>query len=282
MSSSSGPPLLAAEQIGKRFRLPRGEPLSVLQNVDFAIDQGEFACIVGPSGCGKSTLLQIMAGLLAPSDGQARLAGRTISKPPAQMVVLFQQYNRSLLAWRTVERNVLFALENLPGVSPAERQQRVKGYLNRVGLTGFEHYYPFQLSGGMQQRVTIARALARHSEILLLDEPFSSLDALTRQELQDLLLTLWREERKTVLFVTHDIEEAVYLSSKVLVLSSRPARIIETLPNPLPYPRNQLTTREDERFLALRRQIYQLISPQIAGAQSVQTPSPVGTAHDHV
>jgi NitT/TauT family transport system ATP-binding protein len=189
------------------------------------------------------------------------------------MVVLFQQYTKSLLAWRTVAGNV----ENLPDVSAAERRERVRAYIARVGLSGFEDYYPYQLSGGMQQRVTIARALARHSEILLLDEPFSSLDALTRQELQDLLLTLWSEERKTIVFVTHDIEEAVYLSSKVLVLCQRPSRIVEELPNPLPFPRNQLTTREDERFLHLRRRVYELIAPRVASGTAL--PAAAGSGH---
>jgi NitT/TauT family transport system ATP-binding protein len=255
--------LLSAEKVGKSFRLARGERLRVLQGVELSVGRGEFVCLVGPSGCGKSTLLQILAGLLPPSEGRVCLEGRPIEGPPKQLVVLFQQYLKSLLAWRTVEGNVRFALENLD-MPAEERQTRVGKYVERVGLGGFEHYYPHQLSGGMQQRVTIARALARHSEILLMDEPFSSLDALTRQDLQDLLLTLWAEERKSVVFVTHDIEEAVYLSSKVLVLSQRPSQIVAELPNELPHPRNQLTTREDERFLHLRRAVYQLIKPQIA------------------
>lgn len=255
-------PLLHVQAVRKEFRTPEKTRITVLDGVDFAVQHREFVCLVGPSGCGKSTLLQIVAGLAPPSSGRVVLDGQVVERPPKQMVVLFQQYTKSLLPWRTVEGNVHFALENLPGLSADERRRRIRETLDVVGLSGFERYYPFQLSGGMQQRVAIARALARRPEILLMDEPFSSLDALTRAGLQDLLLRIWREFGKTVLFVTHDIEEAVYLSSKVLVLGHRPSRVVVELPNDLPYPRHQLATREDPRFLQHRRRIHELTAPE--------------------
>jgi NitT/TauT family transport system ATP-binding protein len=184
--------------------------------------------------------------------------GTAITAPQKQMVVVFQQYTKSLLPWRTVEGNVRFALENLP-LDGAARADRVARNLKTVGLDGFERYYPYQLSGGMQQRVAIARALAREPQILLMDEPFSSLDAMTRQGLQDLLLGLWREFGKTVVFVTHDIEEAVYLSSTIVLLRGRPSHAVESFSNELPYPRDQLATREDPRFLRYRRHVHELI-----------------------
>lgn len=258
-------PALTVHGVGKVFRTPDRAWMRALQDVSFAADHGELVCLVGPSGCGKSTLLQIVGGLLLASEGRVLLDGRAVAGPPKQMVVLFQQYTKSLLPWRTAEGNVLFAIENLD-VPPRERRSRVTRNLAVVGLAGFERYYPHQLSGGMQQRVAIARALAREPEILLMDEPFSSLDAMTRAELQDLLLSLWQRFKKTVVFVTHDIEEAVYLSSKVVVLSARPGRVLAELANELPYPRDQLATREDARFLRLRRRIHQMIGGSVDGA----------------
>ncbi len=257
--------ILDAQGVGMSFRTPTGTSLRVLDDVSFAVGETELVCVVGPSGCGKTTLLQILGGLLPATDGRVLVEGELVTGPPKPLVVLFQQYAKSLLPWRTVEENVHFALENLP-LGAAERRRRVAHDLAVVGLSGFERYHPYQLSGGMQQRVAIARALARRSDVLLMDEPFSSLDAMTRAGLQDLLLRLWLEFRKTVVFVTHDIEEAVYLSSTVIVLSARPGRVIETIPNALPYPRDQLVTREDQRFLQYRRRVHELIGRSEARA----------------
>jgi NitT/TauT family transport system ATP-binding protein len=250
--------LLDVQGVGKAFPTPDGSSLRVLDAISFGVGEGEFVCVVGPSGCGKTTLLQIIGGLLSPTTGRVVMDGEAITAPRKRMVVVFQQYTKSLLPWRTVEGNVRFALENLP-LSPADRAERVARNLVTVGLTGFEHYRPYQLSGGMQQRLAIARALAREPQVLLMDEPFSSLDAMTRQGLQDLLLGLWRQFGKTIVFVTHDIDEAVYLSSKIVLLHGRPSHTVEHIQNELPYPRDQLATREDPRFLRYRRHIYELI-----------------------
>ena len=217
--------LLDVQGVGKAFPTPDGSSLRVLDAISFGVGEGEFVCVVGPSGCGKTTLLQIIGGLLPPTDGRVVVGGEAITGPQRQMVVVFQQYTKSLLPWRTVEGNVHFALENLP-LDAAERVNRVRSNLDTVGLTGFERYHPYQLSGGMQQRVAIARALAREPQIMLMDEPFSSVDAMTRQGLQDLLLGLWREFGKTIVFVTHDIAEAIALADRALVLSRAPARIV--------------------------------------------------------
>src|SRR5213593_363381 len=255
--------VLDVQGVGKAFPTPDGSSLRVLDAVSFGVDEREFVAVVGPSGCGKTTLLQIIGGLLPPTDGRVVVAGQLITAPQKQMVVVFQQYAKSLLPWRTVEGNVHFALENLP-LDAAERARRVARNLATVGLAGFERYHPYQLSGGMQQRVAIARALAREPQILLMDEPFSSLDAMTRQGLQDLLLGLWREFGKTVVFVTHDIEEAVYLSSSIVLLRGRPSHAVERFSNKLPYPRDQLGTREDPEFLRYRRHIHELIGTAAA------------------
>jgi len=250
--------VLDVRGLGATFPTPRGAPLRVLDGITFTVGAGELVCLVGPSGCGKTTLLQIIGGLRRASEGEVLVEGRRVTGPPPVLVVLFQQYGKSLLPWRTVEGNVSLALENLD-LATDERRRRVARNLAVVGLTTFEGYHPYQLSGGMQQRVAIARALARQSDILLMDEPFSSLDAMTRAGLQDLLLGLWRDFKKTVVFVTHDVEEAVYLSTSIAVLSARPGRLIETIPNDLPHPRDQLATREDPRFLRCRRRVHELI-----------------------
>jgi NitT/TauT family transport system ATP-binding protein len=203
-------------------------------------------------------MVRLIAGLLRPTSGQILLGGRPVGGPPPDMIVLFQQYEKSLLPWRTVEGNVRFGLENQP-LDKRERKRRVAEALEAVGLTEAARQYPHQLSGGMQQRVAIARALARRPRILLMDEPFSSLDALTRADLQDLLLQLWQEHGQTVLFVTHDVDEAVYLANRVLVLSPRPARVRDDVPVRLPYPRSQIQTREAPEYLAVRHHVYVLI-----------------------
>ena len=258
--------MLEVRELRKEFQPLSGQPLVALGSVSFRVEAGQFVSIVGPSGCGKSTLLQCIAGLSRPSAGRVLLHGREVTGPPEGLILLFQEYNKSLMAWRSVLRNVRFGLENRAGMSRVEMDAEARRYLELVGLKGFEAHYPWELSGGMQQRVAIARALVRRPEVMLMDEPFGSLDALTRIELEDALLRLWESLRATILFVTHDIEEAVYLSDRVYVLSCRPSQVIEEIEVKLERPRNQLTTREDPRFIQARRHIFELISKEMARA----------------
>lgn len=231
-----------------------------LDRISLEIEHGQFITIVGPSGCGKSTLLQIIGALLTPSSGEVILEGQPVLSPPREMVYLFQQYNRSLLPWRTVRRNVEFGLERL-GLGQADINRQSHEYIELVGLAEFADHFPFQLSGGMQQRVAVARALAYGADVLLMDEPFGSLDAQTRAGLQDLLLKLWEERKFTVLFVTHDIEEAIYLAQKILILSKSPATIRNFVDSGLTYPRHQIKSKESQQFIARRREIYSYVFP---------------------
>lgn len=224
--------------------------LQALTEINITVARGEFVCLIGPSGCGKSTLLRIVAGLLAPSEGEVRLMGERIQAPGRRVGLVFQQ--PTLLPWRTVEENVALPL-SLDDRSPAEIQQRVRALLEMVGLTGFEREYPKHLSGGMAQRAAIARALAQNPEILLLDEPFGSLDALTRERLAAELLRIWEHHRRTVLMVTHSVEEAALLADRVVVLSPRPGRIVEIVEVPLPRPRDpDLLFRTEMQRIARR------------------------------
>ena len=256
--------MLEVRELRKEFQPLSGQPVVALGSVSFRVESGQFVSIVGPSGCGKSTLLQCIAGLSRPSAGRVLLHGREVTGPPEGLILLFQEYNKSLMAWRSVLRNVRFGLENRSGMSRVEMDAEARRYIELVGLKGFEAHYPWELSGGMQQRVAIARALVRRPEVMLMDEPFGSLDALTRIELEDALLRLWESLRATILFVTHDIEEAVYLSDRAYVLSCRPAQVIEEIEVKLERPRNQLTTREDPRFIGARRHVFELISKEMA------------------
>lgn len=223
-------------------------PLEVLSSLNLTIEKGEFAAIVGPSGCGKSTVLRMIAGLEHPSTGQVLANGQVIREPDPQRVLIFQEH--ALYPWRTVEDNVGFGLE-LAKVAPAERKQRVDAMLEKVGLNGFQKYYPHQLSGGMKQRASIARALVMNPEVLLLDEPYGALDAITRLTMQNELIKLWRGSGKTVLLITHDIDEAVYLADTIYVMSPRPGRIVRTVKADMERPRN----RNSAEFVKLREQV---------------------------
>lgn len=248
-------PLLQATQLSKAFRL-QGETLPVIAGVSFGVRAGEFVCLVGPSGSGKSTLLRLVAGLLPPDSGQIWLAGQPLSQPNSQMVVVFQKAN--LMPWRTVLDNVQLPL-HVQKRPPAEAQRRASEALALVGLSEFSASYPHELSGGMQQRVAIARALVADPQILLLDEPFGALDALTRERLNQELLRLWQVSQKTVLMVTHDIQEAVLLADRVLVLSQRPATLAAEIPITLSRPRpTELMYHPD--FTALARTVRQAMS----------------------
>jgi len=231
---------------------------TAVQDLNFTVNTGELACIVGPSGCGKSTLLRCIAGLIKPSAGQVSLHGDLIDRTPSDLAVVFQDYSRSLFPWLSVRGNVEFPLRSR-GISRAERRSRAAEALQWVGLDGAGAKYPWQLSGGMQQRVSIARALACQPSLLLMDEPFASVDAQTRFELEDLLLRVKREHSSTVLLVTHDIDESVYLGDRVLVLSKSPASIVADLPVDLPTQRDQITTRESATFVTLRGEVARLL-----------------------
>lgn len=234
----------------------------ILDSISLEIEKGAFVSLVGPSGCGKSTLLQIIAGLKPPSGGAVRLSDRTITGPPFEMIYVFQQYTRSIFPWKTVSENVAFGLERRQRLERVEIERRCASLISAVGLTGFERYYPWQLSGGMQQRVALARALACEPNVLLMDEPFGSVDALTRTELQDLILELWQQLRLTILFVTHDIDEAIYLSDRVEVMSRAPARLIEHVVVKLERPRQQVQTRETPAYLDYRRVLFDRVFSQ--------------------
>jgi len=253
--------LLEVEALSKSYRQIGGESTLAIGEISFQVEKGEFVSLVGPSGCGKTTLLMCIAGLIPASSGMVKVNGAGISGPPKNLVLVFQEYNRSLFAWRSVLGNVLFGLE-VRGKLSSEAEDRARHLIGLVGLEGFERHYPWELSGGMQQRVAIARALAYGPEVLLMDEPFGSVDALTRLELEDTLLKLWQELKTTILFVTHDIEEAIYLSDRICLLSRRPSRVVRGIEIRLERPRNQLATRADRRFVELRNDIYKQISDQ--------------------
>lgn len=248
---SASEPFLSIRGLRKVFAAPGGTTVA-LNGIDLEIARGSFVSIIGPSGCGKSTLLQIMAGLVEPTKGAVFLDGRKVEGPPRSVIYVFQQYTRSLFPWKTVERNVAFGLENRESLSRDEIASRTRQIIALVKLTGFERHYPWQLSGGMQQRVAIARALACRPDVLLMDEPFSAVDALTRVGLQELVRSLWRELGLTVVFVTHDVDEGVYLSSRVVALSRAPARIAIDLPIELAHPRDQIVTRALPQYLEYR------------------------------
>lgn len=227
-------------------------PTATLSNIDLKIEDGEFLSILGPSGCGKSTLLEILAGLQLPTSGEVLFDGRPLQGPGIERGVVFQ--DPSLYPWRTVFQNVELGLE-LRRLPKAERKERVQKYLDMVGLTGFEHKYPHHLSGGMKQRAGLARALAGAPKVLLMDEPFGAVDHLTRLQLQDDLLNIWEAEKKTVVFVTHDVSEAVFLGSRVVLLSPRPGRIKQIFHVPNKRPRK----RDDIELAKIQNDIYAAI-----------------------
>jgi NitT/TauT family transport system ATP-binding protein len=252
--------LLRAEQLRKIYTKGERE-VPACENISFSVNKGEFVCIVGPSGCGKTTLLKCVCHLLKPTAGKVFVNEKEVHSPPKEMILIFQDYSRSLFPWRTVLKNILFVLEK-KDLSKKERMEIAKSALASVYLTGFENHYPWELSGGMQQRVAIARAIAFNPDILLMDEPFASVDAQTRSDLEDTILEIWSRYSQTILLVTHDIEEAIYLADRVLVLSQRPSEIREEIQIDLERPRNQLNTKEDKRFIEYRRYIYTLIKEE--------------------
>jgi NitT/TauT family transport system ATP-binding protein len=232
-----------------------GRRVEAIGELTFTVPGGQFACVVGPSGCGKTTLLRCIAGLLPPTSGEVRVAGARVIGPPAGLAVVFQEYGRSLFPWLRMRDNVELPLK-AQRVARVRRHELVEEALAAVGLADVHSAYPWQLSGGMQQRVAIARAIAYQPRVLLMDEPFAAVDAQTRADLEDLIRSVWRRLGVTLLFVTHDIDEAVYLGQRVMVLSAAPTRLADDLAIDLSADRDQLTTRADARFTELRSRVY--------------------------
>ena len=254
---AAGGPLLQIDRLSKSYPSRRGA-IQAIDDVTFHVGRGEFVSVVGPSGCGKTTLLMGIAGLRSLTGGDVRLHGQTIVEPPEGMAVVFQDYSRSLFPWLTVASNVGLPLRGR-GMPRAKITETIERSLHAVGLHGVAELHPWQLSGGMQQRVAIARGLAQNPEILLMDEPFASVDAQTRANLEDLLLDVWSDYGMTVLFVTHDIDEAVYLADRVVVLTASPARVDQIIGVDLPRPRHQLATKERPEFARLRARVFELV-----------------------
>ena len=253
---------LEAQDIRLEYQQPRtGSRLVALDGVNLKIADGEFVSIVGPSGCGKTTFLSVVDGLIPASGGHILVDGKAVTKPGPDRAVVFQ--DASLLPWRTVLQNVLYGLECI-GMAKSEANGRAERFIAMVGLRGFEQHYPYELSGGMQQRVNLARALVMDPQILLMDEPFASLDAQTRELMQEELLSIWSQARKTVLFITHQIDEAIYLSDRVVVFSRRPGRVKEIIPVEIERPR-KLRLKREERFHKIEDRIWTLIEDDVKG-----------------
>ncbi len=249
-------PLIQVRDCWKSFPGKSGEIIHVLEHVDLDVHAGEFVCIVGPSGCGKSTLLNIIGGFFKESQGRVLVAGAPVTGPNPKRIFVFQE--NGVFPWLTVEENVGFGLMSRP---KAEREERVAHYIAMVGLKGFEKSYPRELSGGMRQRVEIARALAADADVLYMDEPFGALDFLTRLKMRADLIRIWQAEKKTVLFVTHDIEEAVQLADRVVVMSRRPATVAETVTVDLPRPRDL----DAPGYLQTRDRIFAIMGMDVHG-----------------
>lgn len=273
--SGSITPKIEFEQVRKTFPARRGRgqgrgsaygegEFTALDGVDLRIDAGEFVVVVGPSGCGKSTLLDLLGGLARPTGGRILLDGEPVTGPGLDRGIIFQQY--ALLPWRTALGNVEFGLE-ATGVPRRERAARAREYLDLVGLAGFENRHPHELSGGMRQRVAIARSLAYDPDVLLMDEPFAALDAQTRESLQDELLRIWQRTGKTVVFITHGIEEAVYLGRRVAVMTSRPGRIKQVVPIDFDSRTETDDLRSSPEFARYRHEIWTLLHDEVTRTQ---------------
>ncbi|WP_299960458.1 ABC transporter ATP-binding protein [uncultured Modestobacter sp.] len=250
----------------KVYESNRG-PVEAIGDITFDVPRGQFACIVGPSGAGKTTLLKCLAGLLSPTAGEVVLEGERVDGPPRGMAVVFQEYGRSLFPWKTVQQNVELPLR-LKKTPRDQREHKVAEALTAVGLADRGHAFPWQLSGGMQQRVAIARAIAYEPHVLLMDEPFAAVDAQTRADLEDLVRSLWQDLGVTTLFVTHDVDEAVYLGERVLVLSASPTCVLDDITVDLPADREQVDTRSSARFAALRTRVHRGIQDAKAGRRT--------------
>ena len=263
----------------KKIYEGKSRTVEAVRNLTFTLNKGEFACLVGPSGSGKTTLLKIMSGLLDPTAGEVLLNGKRVDGPPPGMAIVFQEYGRSLFPWMSVRENVELPLKQKK-VPAVRRKELVDESVAAVGLADVHSAYPWQLSGGMQQRVAIARAIAYEPQVLLMDEPFAAVDAQTRADLEDLVRDLWHRFQVTTLFVTHDIDESVYLGQRVIVLSSSPTVIRDDVAIDLPDERDQLHTRSSPRFAELRARVFEQIhrpKEEIAGGVDPHAPAIIGT-----
>jgi NitT/TauT family transport system ATP-binding protein len=270
--------MLEVSQLGKTYG--EGESAThAIGSISFGIEEKEFVCVVGPSGCGKTTLLKCMSGLLEPSTGRVALKGRQVTGPPPEMALVFQEYSRSLLPWMSVRGNVTLPLRHKK-LGKDETKRLVEEAVEAVGLTRFIDRYPWELSGGMQQRVAIARALAYQPEILLMDEPFASVDAQTRGDLEDLVLRVREQYGVTILFVTHDIDESVYLADRIVVLTPSPTEVREEIGVDLPHPRDQVDTKELPEFARLRAHVYRLIKREQSTTGGDEDATPDSGARD--
>jgi len=257
VSASSGAPLIRVERASKRF----ANGVQVFDGLDLDVREGETLCILGPSGCGKTTLLRALHGLLAIDSGRISVDGEAVRRPRRDVAMVFQHFG--LFPWKTVARNVAYGVE-LAGLPEPERRLRVERYIDMVGLQGFERSYPYQLSGGMRQRVGLARALALEPRVLLMDEPFGALDAQTREQLQDELLRIWEGIDRTMVFITHSIEEAIALGDRIAVLSPRPARVREIVEVAIGRPRTVEQVIEHPSFVELRERCWRLLRARAA------------------
>ena len=251
---------ISAENVNLTFTPKNRQAVTALSGFNIDIEQGQFVSIVGPSGCGKSTFLNVLLGLIPPNTGVMSVNGNTVTGPGTDRAMVFQEFG--LLPWRTVANNVELGLE-LQGVAKGPRRETTQNFIEMVGLTGFENHYPHELSGGMKQRVGLARALASDPDVLLMDEPFAALDAQTRDIMQAELLRIWQEAKKTVLFVTHQIEEAVYLSDQVIVMTKRPGRLKKLFEVDLPRPRDY-EMRVSPRFNELKLDIWNELKDELS------------------
>ena len=263
-------PILAVRGLARTFTSRDGSATPALRATDLDVAENDFVTILGPSGCGKSTLLRIVAGLDAPTSGEVLLDGRRIEGPGADRGMVFQSY--TLFPWLTVIDNICFGLRER-GVARVEQLAIANGFVAKVGLVGFEHHYPKQLSGGMQQRTAIARALANGPRILLMDEPFGALDHQTRELMQELLLGIWEAEKKTVLFVTHDIDEAVFMGSRVVVMSARPGRIKLDRAVPIAHPRHY-SVKTSAQFSEIKAELTEQVRVEVRAAQVAAAAQP--------
>jgi NitT/TauT family transport system ATP-binding protein len=265
---ATGTAKISVRDIRKTFQL-KNEEFVALERVNLDIADNEFVTVVGPSGCGKSTLMNILAGLETPSSGHALVDGKDVSGPGPERGVIFQQY--ALFPWLTVRKNVEFGLK-VAGLPKAERRERADYFIRMVGLEQFADALPKMLSGGMKQRCAIARAYAVNPSILLMDEPFGALDALTRVKLQEQLLDTWNREKRTVMFITHDVDEAVFLANRVVVMAARPGRIYDVIDVNLPYPRTE-DVRLSPEFADLRNRVWHSVYHQESGVAAGSAPS---------